>query len=179
MRRLLVLALLVSPWLFPIANSFARDLTFEDRVNAQEAIERVYYSHQIGATKPFEEAVPRAVLEQKVRTYLKESVALESYWKTRITAQALTRELERMTRHTRLPNRLREIDFALGNDPQLLLECLARPALADRLARNFFAFDQTIHETEKLQALGLRDLLQQGEVSINENHPLRVVFTYA
>ena len=36
----------------------ARDLTFEDRIKAQEAIERVYYAHQIGATRPFEEAVP-------------------------------------------------------------------------------------------------------------------------
>src|SRR5437867_13033778 len=39
--------------------SQGRSLTFEDRVAAQEAIERVYYSHQIGATLSFEEAVPR------------------------------------------------------------------------------------------------------------------------
>jgi len=38
------------------------------RVQAQEAIERVYYSHQIGAKRPFEQAVPRSVLEEKVRT---------------------------------------------------------------------------------------------------------------
>ena len=37
-----------------------RQLTFEERLAAQAAIERVYYSHQIGATKPFDEAVPRA-----------------------------------------------------------------------------------------------------------------------
>ena len=30
-----------------------RDLEFEERVRAQEAIERVYYSHQIGTAKPF------------------------------------------------------------------------------------------------------------------------------
>ncbi len=28
------------------------ELTFEDRVHAQEAIERVYYRHEIDATKP-------------------------------------------------------------------------------------------------------------------------------
>ena len=43
-----------------------RELTFADRVAAQEAIERVYYSHQIGATKPFEEAVPRRSEERRV-----------------------------------------------------------------------------------------------------------------
>ncbi|HMC81802.1 MAG TPA: hypothetical protein VKL61_01055, partial [Candidatus Polarisedimenticolia bacterium] len=37
----------------------ARELTFEERVDAQRAIARVYYSHQIGATQPFDEAVPR------------------------------------------------------------------------------------------------------------------------
>ena len=46
--------------------SHARDLTFEERVGAQEAIERVYYSHQIGAERLFEEAVPRDLLERKV-----------------------------------------------------------------------------------------------------------------
>ncbi len=34
-------------------------LTFEERVRAQEAIERVYYAHQIGTKLTFEEAVPR------------------------------------------------------------------------------------------------------------------------
>ena len=37
----------------------ARDLSFEDRVKAQEAIERVYFSHQIGTSRPLEEIVPR------------------------------------------------------------------------------------------------------------------------
>jgi hypothetical protein len=53
----------------------ARSLSFRDRVEAQEAIERIYYSHQIGATKSFEEAVPRSRLEEKVATYLKQSGA--------------------------------------------------------------------------------------------------------
>src|SRR2546425_41533 len=59
---------------FFVASAEARELTFEQRVRAQEAIERVYYSHQLGGTQPFEEAVSRETLEMKVRTYLKESV---------------------------------------------------------------------------------------------------------
>ena len=64
----------------------ARDLTFQERVRAQEAIERVYYSDQIDATRPFEEAVPRALLEKKIRDNLKQSVALEHFWKTPISS---------------------------------------------------------------------------------------------
>src|SRR5712692_9510937 len=93
--------------LAPTGRAVARDLTFEDRVKAQEAIERVYYAHQIGATKPFEEAVPRSVPEHKVRTYLKESLVLERFWHTPITADGLQKEMERMARQTRMPDRLR------------------------------------------------------------------------
>src|SRR5262250_632443 len=73
-----------------------RTLTFEDRVRAQEAIERVYYSHQIGTTKPFEDAMPRAAVEAKVSTYLRQSLALKEYWNTPITAESLRHELERI-----------------------------------------------------------------------------------
>ena len=63
LRAPAALAILVGTLSTP---ALARDLSFEDRVRAQEAIERVYYAHQIGATKPFEQAVPRDVLEKKV-----------------------------------------------------------------------------------------------------------------
>ena len=48
------------------AVAHGRELTFADRVAAQKAIERVYYSHQIGVERSFEEAVPRDLLERKV-----------------------------------------------------------------------------------------------------------------
>src|SRR5437667_6972079 len=83
-----------------------RDLTFEDRVKAQEAIERVYYLHQIGATRPFEEAVPRELLERKVRSYLKGAELLDLFWHTPVTAESLRQELQRIARGTRMPNRL-------------------------------------------------------------------------
>src|SRR5213593_3523664 len=98
----------------------ARELTFEERVRAQEAIERVYYSHQIGASRPFAEAVPREVLLSKVRTYLKQSAALQEFWKTPVTAEALDREWDRMALGSRMPDRLRELYAALGNDPFLI-----------------------------------------------------------
>ncbi|HEV8336023.1 MAG TPA: MopE-related protein [Candidatus Polarisedimenticolia bacterium] len=124
----------------------ARDLTFEQRVKAQKAIERIYYSHQIGATAAFEKAVPREVLEKKVRTYMKQSVALERIWKTPVTAEALRREAERIAKSTRFPERLREVYTALGNDGFLIEECFARPALVDRLSRRFFASDERLRK---------------------------------
>ncbi|MCH7781137.1 MAG: hypothetical protein IH848_09835, partial [Acidobacteria bacterium] len=123
----------------------AHELTFEERVEAQTAIERVYASHREGTTRSFEQAVPQSVLRKKVSTYLRQTVALEQYWNTSVTAEMLDRELKRMTRQTLMPERLEELFAALGNDPLLVRECLARPALVNRLTRNFFRTDERIH----------------------------------
>jgi N-acetylneuraminic acid mutarotase len=153
----------------------ARDLTFEDRVKAQGAIERVYDSHQVGATRPFAEAVPRARLESKLRTYLKQTAALERFWRTSVTAEMLSQELRRMVASTRMPDRLRELEAALGDDPFLIQETLARPALVDRLARNFFASDATIHGKERREAEALREELTQGRLDPRSEHPRRTL----
>jgi N-acetylneuraminic acid mutarotase len=122
---------------FPGAPARAGELSFNDRVEAQAALERVYYAHQIGARGSFEEAVPRAMLERKVRLYLKQSAALERFWNAPITGQALRLELARMARETRMPERLAELYAALGHDTSRIEECLVRPALAGRLVRRF------------------------------------------
>ena len=126
---LLFLALLVT---VPTDEALGSALRIEDRVRAQELIERVYYAHQLGATRPFEEVFTRALLERKVRTYLEQSVALEQRWGHPVTAADLADEWERIVRNTRYPGRLREIGDTLGWDPVLLYECLARPTLVNR-----------------------------------------------
>jgi hypothetical protein len=143
----------------------ARDLSFEDRVRAQEAIERVYYSHQIGATKPFEQAVPRVILERKVQSYLRESAALKTIWQTPITAEMLRAEQERMSRRSRMPERLLEIRSALGGDSFLFQECYVRAILADRLAHNFFGHDKRIHGDSSRKAQELHDSLTGGSAA--------------
>jgi N-acetylneuraminic acid mutarotase len=157
------------------ADPIQRTLTFEERVKAQTAIERVYYSHQTGATKPFEEALPKAAIEAKVRKSLEQTAALNLYWKTAVTDESLQRELERMAAGTRMPERLQELYAALGNDPFLVKECLARATLVDRLTRNFYAFDQTMHAKERAQAEELRRRLVSGELHPAAENPFRVV----
>ena len=150
-------------------------LTFQDRVAAQKAIERVYHSHQLGPARPFEEAVPPDVLERKVRTYLKQSVALAEFWKTAVTPQALQAERERIERQTRLPDRLWEIYQALGNDPVLIHECFVRPVLVDRLSRNFFAFDPEIHAAARAEASRLHEQLAERTLRPSDPDPRRTV----
>jgi N-acetylneuraminic acid mutarotase len=105
--------------------------TFAERVRALETIERIAYAHQIGATLPFEQAVPRARLESKVRESLERSQALERGGAS-ITTEALEHEYARIRRSSRLPERLAELEAALGGDHRLVLEMLVRPILEAR-----------------------------------------------
>jgi len=156
-----------------------RILTFEERVRAQAAIERVYYSHQLGATKPFEQAVPKAALESKVHKYLDETATLRTQWNTDVTDEMLQRELERMATGTRMPERLLELYAALGNDPFIIKECLARPTLVERLARDLYAFDPALHEEERRKAEELGRQLSSGDLSPSADHPNRTVVELA
>jgi len=107
----------------------SRVLTFEQRVAAQEAIDRVYHAHRTDPSLPFKKAMPRAVIEGKVRTYLKQSVALAQFWGKPITGDGLDRELERILENTLYPDRLRAVFLALDDDPLLIIETFVRPSL--------------------------------------------------
>ena len=116
-----------------------RTLTFAERVAYQRAIEEVYWHHRIWPKenlnpKPSLDAVmSQAQLENKVADYLRKSQELEDYWHRPLTAEQLQAEMDRMARHTKQPEVLRELFDALGNDPFVIAECLARPVLSERL----------------------------------------------
>ena len=119
-RRSLFAAFFTFLWIAS-ASPRSRDLTLLERIEAQRAIDRIYYQHQVGATEPFDQAVPTSVLDRKVRTYLKQSAALETFWRTPIDAKALQAEWKRIARESRFPDRLKEVHDALGSDPILML----------------------------------------------------------
>src|SRR5436309_1616608 len=135
-----------------------RTLSFADRVAYQRAIEDVYWRHRIwpkeqsGPKPPLEKMMSQAQIEKKVEDYLRNSQALEDYWQRPITPDQLQAEMERMASHTKQPGVLREIFAALGNDPFVIAECLARPVLADRLITDLYAHDQRFHGELKRRA---------------------------
>src|SRR5438309_4957260 len=143
------------------ANSSRRTLTFAERVAYQRAIEEVNWRHRIWPrngedrpdSKPSLDAVmSQAQLEKKVEDYLRKSQALEDYWQRPITTEQLQAEMDRMAKHTKQPEVLHELFQALGNDPFVIAECLARPALADRLLTSWYAYDQRFHGELKQRA---------------------------
>src|SRR5437870_12520240 len=146
-----------------------RTLSFADRVAYQRAIEDVYWRHWIWPkenAKPkqsLDEVMSAAQIEKKVEDYLRNSQALEDYWQRPITPDQLQAEMERITIHTKQPGVLREIFAALGNDPFVIAECLARPVLAERLITELYAHDQRFHGELKRRAEA--ELQTHGSVS--------------
>ncbi len=122
-----------------------RGPTFEERVEAQRAIEQVYWSHRIWPEqnrqrKPqLSTVMPESALRAKVEDYLKKSNALESIWNRPIAAAELQAEMNRMAANTRNAQLLGELFAALGNDPSLIAETLARQTLVDRTLREAYA----------------------------------------
>ena len=131
------------------SKSSIRTLTFAERVEYQRAIEDVYWRHRIWPKenpdpKPSLKAVmSQTQLEQKVEDYLRDSQALEDNWQRPFTAERLQAEMDRMAQHTRQPEVLNELFEALGSDPFVIAECLARPVLTERLVADLSAQDKT------------------------------------
>src|SRR2546428_825653 len=139
----LAVLVVVNLSVFARGPSTARELTFEERVSAQRAIEEVYWRHRIWPKEnpepkpPLDAFMPERVIRDKVVNGLRKSSALEGLWQRPITHGQLQAEMDRMARRTRQPEVLSEIFSALRDDPVLIAECLARPILADRLVRNW------------------------------------------
>src|SRR5205823_14050410 len=150
-----------------------RAFSFAERVAFQRAIEDVYWRHRIWPKenpdrKPSLDAVTsQAQLENKVSNYLRDSLALEDYWQRPITAEQLQAEMDRMARDTKQPEVLQELFEALGNDPAVIAECLARPILAERLVADFSAQNETRQvESPQINALRAMSIATRlGQVS--------------
>jgi hypothetical protein len=138
----------------------SRTLSFADRVAYQRAIEDIYWHHRIwpntntGPKPPLDAVMSQAQIEKKVIDYLRNSQALEDYWQRPITAEQLQAEMERMASHTKQPEVLQELFEALGNDPFVIAECLARPVLTERLIADL----SRQHQTGRLESVRTAEL---------------------
>jgi hypothetical protein len=128
-----------------VAQAEARDLSLDERITAQRAIEQVYWNHRIwpagnpGAKPPLSAVVSDAQIRGKVETYLAKSNALATEWQRPITAAQLQAEMNQMAANTHSPEILQELFAALGNDPFVIAETLVRQTLADGLIRGAYA----------------------------------------
>jgi hypothetical protein len=95
----------------------------------------------------------RATLADRAERTAREVAYLRAQRGRDFTAGELQAEVDRMARDTKSPAALGKLFAALGNDPRRVAECLAKPALADQLARQYFAEDSALHAATELAAL--------------------------
>jgi hypothetical protein len=148
--------------------AFPRTLTLAERVEYQRKIEEVYWRHRIwpkeraDAKPALETVMSRGQIEEKVRDHLRNSGVLEFYWQQPISSEQLQAEMERMAQNTKNPEMLRELFEALGNDPFIIAECLARPALSERRVNEFYEMNPKPGIEPKQRAAGESDSVFTG-----------------
>ena len=108
--------------------------------------------------------------QPEVLRELFESQALQDYWQQPITSEQLQAEMNRMAKNSKQPEVLREVFQALGDNPFVVAECLARPALAHRLVTE-------LDNEDRLQLTTiawLRDPLRSGITTAEREPPQKV-----
>ena len=141
---LALVTLLLPVFAVQAATVLPSELTFEERLSCQAAIEEIYWNARIWPAenpdpKPdFSKVVSPSDLRAKVDDTLRRSSALVELWQHEITGEMLQAEMDRMAVQSQQPEILAALWSALDNDPARIAECLARPALASRLLRNFY-----------------------------------------
>jgi hypothetical protein len=125
--------------IFVLGPAAARELSLDERATAAKSIEQVYHRHRIWPEgnpepkPPLDTIAPEAAFRTRVAASLRESARLEAIRGHVTTGDELQAEIVRMVTDSKAPETLREIFAALDDDPLLIAECVARPALTARL----------------------------------------------
>ena len=152
----------------------ARAEDFAALVQARTAIERVYYNHRLGQKPPFEQVSPPPVIERLVREDLRKEAALRKIYGVEVTPALVEAEVQRINTTTRAPEVLAEIKTALGNDPARFASVFAKPILVERLLREKFENDDSLHSPQRREVEQVRERLLQivaADVSRRTNPP--------
>jgi hypothetical protein len=92
--------------MLPGGRSHARALTIDDRIEAQRAIEQVYWSHRLwpadnpGPKPSLSAVMPEEALRDKVERGMRAAALLDSYWGRPLRGEDLQAEIDRMVRDT-------------------------------------------------------------------------------
>ncbi|MFQ3638679.1 MAG: hypothetical protein SNJ62_01535 [Chloracidobacterium sp.] len=144
------------PAVLSLGASRWRALSLDERVRYRQAIENVYWKRrrwESTTPKPsFESVFPLTRLRALVVDELRQQHALDLLWRHAPTAAELQAEVARMIRQSKQPEVLRELFAALDNDPIVIAECLARPALVKQRLRADYARDPRFHAQTEAQA---------------------------
>lgn len=134
-----------------------------ESLDDRAAIERVYHNHRTGTKPPFEQAMPRAMLEQLAQGDRHKEVVLLKVYQVTVTPEMVEAEVRRIETTTRAPEMLAEIKQALGGDPARFARGMARPIVVERILRQRFENDDALHAGQRATAEKARQQLLAKE----------------
>lgn len=132
------------------------------------AVEKVYYSHRLETTAPFEEAVPPSTIEMLVARDRHKEQVLGSVYNVTIADDAVAAEVARIDASTRAPDVLAELKAALGHDPKRFADTVARPIVVERELRARFQNDTALHQPRRAQMEAAREKTLAAKIENND-----------
>jgi len=123
------------------------------------AIEHVYYNHRLGTKPPFEQNMPPELVRKLVQEDLHKEAVLKKIYHVEVTPAMLAAEVQRINTTTRAPDVLAELKAALGNDTNRFARTVAEPIVVERILRDKFENDDTLHAPQRQQAESIRTKL--------------------
>jgi hypothetical protein len=150
-RSLAVLLLAAATTLF-VTNTGRADEQHDPLVRDRVAIERVYYNHRTGAKPPFDQMMPRELAEKLVRQDRDKEALLKKIYHVEITDAQTEAEVRRIDASTRAPDILAELKAALDNDAARFARTVAKPIVVERILRDKFDNDDTLHAAQRHRA---------------------------
>src|SRR5512138_581699 len=136
-----------------------RSLTIEQRVAAERAVQEVYWKARTwpegnpSSKPPLHAVLSDDDVRARVLDLLRKSSALSTRYGRVPGSAVLGAELARMAESTRAPETLEALFDALGHDPILEAETLARRAVVERELRDAYAWDRELHASVRARAL--------------------------
>ena len=127
----------------------ARVLPIEERIEAQRAVERVWWRHRIWPaenTQPKPDfAMSPQSLRQRIANTAARRAALDAIWHRAVSRDAVQAELNRIAAESKDAVVLAELFAALNHDADLIGATLVEPILVERALRSAYARDPNLH----------------------------------
>jgi len=127
------------------------------------ATERMAYERRLGNKPAFGEVFTAAKLEQLVAKDLHKEAVLRQVYAVEITEEMLAAEVARINRSSQAPDALTALKAVLGGSDQAFAFTVAKPIVVERLLRQQFYLDNTLHTTERNAVKTARQQLLSGE----------------
>lgn len=131
-------------------------LSFSDRLTTRVAVERMRYGFVLNAEKPFDQVYDRKYFESIVRKEIDQEKVLRRVFGVEVTSRMLENEYQRIEVTTRDEEQWQAIKSVMADRPALIQEIVCRPLVVQRLLREKFDLDRTIHAEPHAKAREIR-----------------------